>query len=78
MRIRTLPFDAMLRAAYVTAIAISAVLLVIASLWWVRSAWRAAGGHCAGCGYDLRGVDGACPECGKPQTRLEPHRSNGR
>jgi hypothetical protein len=35
-----------------------------AAVLWVRSR-RPLPGHCAGCGYDLRGGCGVCPECGR-------------
>ena len=40
--------------------------LVPAARAWRRMR-RVPGGHCAGCGYDLRGNEsGVCPECGRP------------
>jgi hypothetical protein len=32
-----------------------------------RQAWRAANNRCLGCGYDVRGISGPCPECGVGQ-----------
>ena len=33
-----------------------------------RAIWKAEG-RCAVCGYDIRGIDSACPECGTPILR---------
>lgn len=45
---------------------------VLAGPAWFRRWRRAARGVCVRCGYDLRGIAGACPECGherSPVTR---------
>jgi len=41
--------------------------IVLAGTWaWGRQASvRARCGYCASCGYDLTGLTGPCPECGK-------------
>lgn len=41
---------------------------LIAAPWWVRGLvrWRRKGrGMCVWCGYDLKGLGGKCPECGR-------------
>jgi hypothetical protein len=41
---------------------------VLAALWFVAHAGRRGrqlAGKCTGCGYDLSGLTGPCPECGK-------------
>jgi len=39
-------------------------------LWAVRARMRRlSGSHCAGCGYDLAGIEGpVCPECGRARV----------
>ncbi|HSI37414.1 MAG TPA: hypothetical protein VK986_27745 [Tepidisphaeraceae bacterium] len=47
----------------------TAVLPALMALLWTRSVLRQRRrrrqGRCLGCGYDLRGSSGACPECGR-------------
>jgi hypothetical protein len=48
--------------------AVIAVLLLPMGLWAIiiwRQRKKAAAGHCAGCGYDLRASPERCPECGR-------------
>jgi len=50
----------------------AAAVLVLAPTWCVghqRRRSRQRAGQCATCGYDLNGMTGRCPECGKPQER---------
>jgi predicted Zn-ribbon and HTH transcriptional regulator len=77
------------------------VVLLVFCAWWLIQSWaedrakervmrRIAGGHCAECGYELRGnASGTCPECGnhfEPDTavseseelELTPFRSIGK
>lgn len=44
---------------------IDAIMAAPAVLVWVVTRFRVRDGHCAQCGYDLAGVTGRCPECGK-------------
>lgn len=37
---------------------------LLAMAWFARPRKRSLPGHCNGCGYDLRGLAGTCPECG--------------
>lgn len=53
---------------------LTAALLLAPALpfWWFRSRERA--GHCAKCGYDLKGLPGGavCPECGTSASADRP------
>lgn len=41
-----------------------------------RERWRVSRGHCPCCGYDLLGIEGPCPECGKGRLpESSPYRS---
>lgn len=41
-----------------------------------RGLWRVSQGHCPCCGYDLLGIEGVCPECGKGRLpESSPYRS---
>jgi hypothetical protein len=45
-------------------------MAAVITLWLVwRIGWErrqlARVGHCGACGYDLTGIDGVCPECGR-------------
>lgn len=60
------------------------ILGTLTPVLWLRSAWRrrrqrsrAAKGLCAACGYDMRGIDSRCPECGTilPEKRNHPKTS---
>ncbi len=41
-----------------------------AALRRVERRRRERAGRCGACGYDCRGLDGVCPECGRPISRL--------
>jgi rRNA maturation endonuclease Nob1 len=41
-----------------------------------REGWRQSG-RCEGCGYDLRGSQEQCPECGRVITRTSAKLSEG-
>lgn len=50
---------------------------VAGMLWW-RTRRVVMPGHCAGCGYDLRGLGGGrCPECGREGLRARAMRLLG-
>lgn len=42
-----------------------------ALMWrtWFRQWWKARESHCCNCGYDVRGINGPCPECGAAPWR---------
>jgi hypothetical protein len=43
-----------------------AAVPVVSAIWKsVRKRWRKSVNLCEGCGYDLRGSGGKCPECGR-------------
>jgi hypothetical protein len=52
------------------------VLIILPGVPWMWRYSRTAPRHgqCRGCGYDLRGSEGRCPECGRPFTREELER----
>ena len=62
------PFIGMLCYILVVPYWFLAVLFAILPLVWVIRRWRGRypKGHCQKCGYDLRGSEGRCPECGAP------------
>lgn len=53
----------------VVVFAIPASLLAVRLLRLRSARRRMRLGLCLGCGYDLRGSDNRCPECGRPMTK---------
>ncbi len=52
------------------ALAVGSILPAAAHRW---RRWRSPGiGRCTGCGYDLRGSSGRCPECGRARDHAIP------
>jgi hypothetical protein len=60
---------------------LAALALAGATAWGAvhghRGRSRLREGHCRGCGYDLRGSSGACPECGTPPPAETPIATTG-
>ena len=58
------------------------ILIPLPPLAWLlwrrrRLRQRRAGGRCLSCGYDLRGSDDRCPECGTPIPSDQPRAAAG-
>jgi hypothetical protein len=69
------PYDALIVPWWFIALAAGGYPLYRA--WrWTRAMYRRRHGHCAACGYDLRGSSGSvCPECGAPAVAPAPARA---
>lgn len=59
-----IPIDPILLGLLYNTLIYAAALVIPLSFFPVRRWRRRRRGRCVRCNYDLRGIDGACPECG--------------